>query len=97
MNPSWLVEHTSEVRRVPLDEYGQHYIKTRQSSRPVQFLLYRQHNGEITQGAWRTKQGRPWVMQMIVHGFPSKLVSSSVAALYIVLAAINDSKGHPTI
>jgi len=37
MNPSWLVEHTSEVRRVPLDEYGQHYIKTRQSSRPVQF------------------------------------------------------------
>lgn len=33
----------------------------------------RQHNGEITQGAWKTKHNRPWVMQMIVYGFPSKL------------------------
>lgn len=28
----------------------------------------RQHNGEISQGAWKTKRKRPWVMHMIVHG-----------------------------
>ncbi|KAF8574179.1 hypothetical protein K439DRAFT_871400 [Ramaria rubella] len=35
----------------------------------------RQHNGEITQGAWKTSRNRPWVVSMIVHGFPSKLAA----------------------
>ena len=34
-----------------------------------------QHNGEISQGAWKTSKNRPWMMQMIVYGFPSKLAA----------------------
>eukprot|EP00775_Hariotina_reticulata_P006630 gene6630-6858_t len=33
----------------------------------------RQHNGEITQGAWRTKRGRPWEMVLVVYGFPTQV------------------------
>ncbi|KAH9485240.1 Structure-specific endonuclease subunit SLX1 [Psilocybe cubensis] len=35
----------------------------------------RQHNGELTQGAKKTRSKRPWVMQMIVYGFPSRLAA----------------------
>ena len=34
-----------------------------------------QHNGEISQGALKTSKHRPWMMQMIVFGFPSKLAA----------------------
>lgn len=45
---------------------------------PLTLPTHSQHNGEIAQGASKTKHKRPWVMQMIVHGFPSRLVSYSV-------------------
>ena len=50
-------------------------ISTYIGSTPHPPRRIRQHNGEITQGAWKTSHNRPWVMSMIVHGFPSKLAA----------------------
>ncbi|KZP21305.1 hypothetical protein FIBSPDRAFT_740815, partial [Athelia psychrophila] len=46
--------------------------KTYIGSTPHPPRRIRQHNGELTQGARKTAGGRPWVMQMLVHGFPSR-------------------------
>ena len=51
----------------------------RSFKQPRPFTLFQrgpsQHNGEISQGASRTSKSRPWMMQMIVYGFPSKLAA----------------------
>ncbi|XP_059659859.1 uncharacterized protein LOC132306486 [Cornus florida] len=33
----------------------------------------RQHNGEISCGAWRTKTKRPWEMVLCIYGFPTNV------------------------
>ncbi|KAK3126704.1 hypothetical protein QOZ80_7AG0560970 [Eleusine coracana subsp. coracana] len=35
----------------------------------------RQHNGEISSGAWRTRKGRPWEMVLCIYGFPTNVAA----------------------
>lgn len=35
----------------------------------------RQHNGELSNGAWRTKKWRPWEMVLVLYGFPTQTLA----------------------
>ncbi|KAI8090057.1 uncharacterized protein BX664DRAFT_281482 [Halteromyces radiatus] len=41
-------------------------------STPDPIKRLRQHNGDLTQGAYKTEKRRPWEMVLFVYGFPSQ-------------------------
>ncbi|KAG0146250.1 hypothetical protein CROQUDRAFT_671248 [Cronartium quercuum f. sp. fusiforme G11] len=62
---------------------------------------FRQHNGQLKGGASRTKNFRPWEMELICYGFPSKLVALQFEWVwntpYKSRHLQKDLKPHPTV
>ncbi|KAI8972311.1 hypothetical protein BDB01DRAFT_810147 [Pilobolus umbonatus] len=50
-----------------------HKNKVYIGSTPDPIRRLRQHNGEITQGAFKTRKYRPWEVVMIIYGFPHRI------------------------
>ena len=73
MHPNYHPEPTSEAPRIHQGEYGTSISIPTSPALPRRGTS--QHNGEISQGAGKTSKNRPWVMQMIIYGFPSKLAA----------------------
>ena len=76
MPPSSLARHTVPPVYVcyclrSLSKPNQTYV----GSTPDPARRLGQHNGETKQGAFFTRLARPWVMDMLVYGFPSKLAA----------------------
>ena len=46
----------------------------------------RQHNGEVSNGAHRTRAWRPWETVLVVHGFPTKARDEMVVYLGCIVA-----------
>ncbi|KAM0750906.1 hypothetical protein T439DRAFT_348142 [Meredithblackwellia eburnea MCA 4105] len=75
MGGSTIINHT-----VP-PFYACYLLKSNNSKRSATYIgstpdpprRIKQHNGIVTGGAFKTRFGRPWEMEMIVWGFPTKL------------------------
>lgn len=95
-SPSKATSRSSLVHHAFPSFYACYLLKSRKTasstatyigSTPHPPRRIRQHNGEIQGGAWKTRKSRPWEMNMLIYGFPSKL-----AALQAEWAWQNPSK-----
>lgn len=49
----------------------------------------KQHNGEMTSGAFRTKSKRPWEMALCIYGFPTNTAALQVHTSSLTLPFAN--------